>query len=136
MNRPPTPPTAPPGTSLGDTFDAAVRSLEDRQEKVKTKPTPINVVHPFLGTSQAFIIQTYRHDTGCDRTGDTILIQAIGAAGSLRIALPPEVSEAIARQRDSLATKSRKRGAQRAMETKAERGIEPPPQFRKRRTTS
>jgi len=38
----------------------------------------------------------------------------------LRLVIPPEVSEAIARMREAVATKNRKRGARKAVQTRAE----------------
>jgi len=45
--------------------------------------------------------------------------------------IPPEVADAIARQRDALTTKSRKRGARQAMETRKAAGWVP--NFKKRK---
>jgi hypothetical protein len=77
-------------SSLGDSFDRIVRGLEGRPGVVKTKPTTLRVVHPVL----------------------------MDASGSYRIALPAQVADTIARQRDALVTKNRRKGARRAVETR------------------
>lgn len=119
---------AKPSGKLGDVFDAAVRSLDGLPDVVKTTATTKTIVHPILSIAQTFVVQTYRQE----EVGDTILVQYVGADGTYRIALPPAVANIIARQRDALATKSRRKGAQKALQTKIERGIEPAAPFRKR----
>jgi len=103
---------------LGDAFDAAVRSLEGIPDVVNTKAATLRVVHPVLSIAQTFIVQTYRHP----ERGDTILIEYVGADGTWRLALPQAVADTIARQRDALVTKNRKRGARKAVETRRAKG--------------
>lgn len=110
---------------LGDQFDRTVRGLDGVPGVVKTKPTTLRVVHPMLGTASTFIVQTYRRSDGEAPSEDTILVEFMDASGSYRLALPGKVADTIARQRDALTTKNRKRGAAQAVETRAARGIKP-----------
>ena len=65
--------------------------------------------------------QTYRHR----EQGDTIFLETISAEGSIRIAIPPKVAEAIARQRDSLTDKSRSKAAKATAADRKARGVVP-----------
>ncbi len=104
-----------------DKFDRLLGSLVGIPDATKTKPTTCVVHTPLIGAAQTFIVQTFR----VRELGDTIFIQYVDDEGSVRIAIPPEVAEAIARQRDSLTTKVRKRiGRDQAAARKA-RGEQP-----------
>jgi hypothetical protein len=88
-------------------YDLLMGSLHGRADVTKTKPSPLRVILPMIGTSQTFIVQTYR-----DREdGDTIFIEYVDDEGTVRLALPPAVSRVIARQRDALTASVRKRVA-------------------------
>jgi hypothetical protein len=73
-----------------------------------------------IGGSQVYIVQTYRTEEG-----DTVLIEYIDAAGTVRLALPPLVAATIARQRESLSALGRKRRARAAAADRKARGIRP-----------
>src|SRR5262245_59348134 len=88
-----------------DKFDRLIGSLRGLPDVTHTKPTTLAVFTPLLGLAQTFILQTYRQR----EIGDTIFLQYVDADTSVRIAIPPEVSDSIARQRDALTTKVRKR---------------------------
>lgn len=104
-----------------DKFDRLLGSLIGIPDATKTKPTTCVVHTPLIGAAQTFIVQTFR----VREVGDTIFIQYVDDEGSVRIAIPPEVAEAIARQRDALTTKIRKRvGRDQAAARKAQ-GIQP-----------
>ncbi|MEI6235492.1 MAG: hypothetical protein WCT04_20755 [Planctomycetota bacterium] len=106
---------------LGDIFDRTIRSMNGLPDVINTKATTVRSLSSVLELSQTFIVQTYRQRD----EGDTIFIEYIGVEGSLRLALPPAVSDVIARQRDALSGKSRSKAAKaNAMDRKA-RGIEP-----------
>jgi hypothetical protein len=107
--------------ALGDEFDRMVRSLEGLPDVIKTAPSTVSVLTPVLNLAQTFIVQTYRHS----EKGDIVFVQYVSANGSMRIVLPPAVANTIARQRDALTTKNRKKGARQAVQTRKERGIEP-----------
>lgn len=73
-------------------------------------------VHPVTEVTASFLVQTARER----ERGDTIFVQCVSAAGMFRVALPPEVADMIARQRDALTTANRKRaGRERAARDKA-----------------
>ena len=114
---------------LGDAFDQAARKFEDRPDTVRASAN-IRTISP-LGIVERWTIETYRHPLPPRKPGvgevrgDTILLEHGSGDRYLRLVLPPEVTDAIARMRDSLTTKNRRRGAKRAVQTRAERGIEP-----------
>ena len=104
---------------LGDIFDRTIRSMNGLPDVINTKATTVRSLSSVLELSQTFIVQTYRQRD----EGDTIYIEYIGVEGSLRLALPPAVSDVIARQRDAITGKSRSKAAKaNAMDRKA-RGI-------------
>jgi hypothetical protein len=106
---------------LGDVFDRTVRALDGMPEVTKTKATTVRSLTPVLELSQTFIVQTYRRKDH----GDTVLVEYIGKDGSIRLALPPEVTEVIARQRDALISKVRSAQAKAAAADRKARGIAP-----------
>ena len=108
-------------SALGDVFDRTIRALDGLPDVVKTKPSTVRALTPVLGLSQTFIVQTYRQR----EQGDSILVEYIGAEGSLRLALPPVVADTIARQRDVLTAKSRRKAAKASAADRKARGIAP-----------
>lgn len=100
---------------MPDEYDRLLGSLDGLPDILRTKATTVDVV-PILGIggSTTFILHTVRQR---DR-GDIVFLRAVGADKSFRLVLPPAVTDAIARQRDSLTTKSRKKGAAAAVETR------------------
>ncbi len=120
-----------PSAAMPDEFDRLMGQLDGLNDVTRTRAATITVV-PTLGVggSQTFIVQTVRQrDTNLDaeqsRSRDTIFLQVVGARGSVRIALPAQVADVIARQRDALGTITRKRvGRDRAAQMKAA-GIKP-----------
>jgi hypothetical protein len=107
-----------------DLFDRKLGALFGVPDVLSTQPTTIQVATPLVGEAQTFIVQTYRQRDG-DKSGDTVFLQYVDGAGSVRIVLPPQVTHCIARQRDALTTRSRKRGAQQAADDRKARGIVP-----------
>lgn len=102
--------------ALGGVFDEYMRALTGIPDATSSKATTLRSVTPIKQLAQTFIVQTIRHR----ERGDTIFVEYLDADGSLRVALPPAVADAIARQRESLATKNRKRAArERAVRDKA-----------------
>ena len=70
-----------------------------------TKPSTVVAVLSLIGEAQIWRIQTYRqHDVG-----DTIFLHCLDGQNQVRVAIPPAAAEAIARQRDALTTKVRRR---------------------------
>lgn len=109
------------GGSGPDVFDRLLGNMHGLPDVSSTKPTTIRTVTPLIGTSEVFIVQTYRQK----EVGDTIFLEAVGKAGAVRLALPPQVADAIARQRDALTGKSRSRAARANMEARMQRGEVP-----------
>ena len=111
----------------GDAYDGAMRSVHGIPGVISTKPATVRHVHALLGTAESFMVQTYRKEHGEDGKGggDTVFIEYHGAAGLIRLALPPQVADTIARQRAALTSKRRRIGAEKAVATRKERGIEP-----------
>jgi hypothetical protein len=106
---------------LGKIFDTIVRSLHGIPDVTSTKASTLRTVTPILELAQTWIVQTYRHR----ERGDTILIEYIGAEGSIRLALPADVANCIARQRDALTAKSRSRAARAEPRRPKAAGIQP-----------
>ena len=111
----------PERAALGAVFDRTVRALHGLPDVTTTKATTIRSITPVMELSQTFIVQTYRHA----EMGDTILVEYIGTEGSMRIALPPKVADCIARQRDALTTKNRRRSAKAEAARRKAQGIVP-----------
>ena len=102
-------------------FDRLFGVLKDIPDVVKSKPSTVRAELPLVGISRSFIIQTVRHR----EKGDTIFLETVGREGSIRIALPPQVADAIARQRDALTTKARSKASKQAMADRMARGEKP-----------
>jgi hypothetical protein len=104
-----------------DTYDRLVGGLKGLPDVIEVKPTTIRTVSPLLGLSQTFIVQTIRQR----EVGDHIFLETVSREGSLRIALPPQVADAIARQRESLTARSRSKAAKRVAQERKDRGEQP-----------
>ena len=91
-------------SALGDLFDRTIRALDGLPDVVKTKPSTVRALTPVLALSQTFIVQTYRQRD----QGASIF-----------------VDDTIARQRDVLTDKSRRKGAKAAAADRKARGIVP-----------
>jgi hypothetical protein len=117
MNREPDAPSA----AMPDTYDRLLGSLHGLPDVTNTKLTTIRTITPMLGTSESFTIQTYRQR---DR-GDTIFLECISKDGFIRLAIPPAVSEAIARQRDALTGKVRSKAAKATAAARKAAGQQP-----------
>ncbi len=99
-----------------DKFDREIGTLKGRPDVTETKASTIVTTTPMIGATRTFIVQTFR----VREVGDSIAVQYIDDNGSMRIVLPPEVADAIARQRDALTLKVRKRlGKEQASARKA-----------------
>ena len=98
-------------------FDRILASLDGLPDVTHTQPSTVRSVS-FIGTSQTFIICTYRMR---DR-GDTVFLESISSEGSLRLVIPPPVVDAIVRQRDSLTTKVRRKVGKASAEARKLRG--------------
>jgi hypothetical protein len=101
-------------------FDRLVGALEGLPDVVKSKASTIRAMLPLIGIHRSFIVQTYRQRD----KGDTIFLETVGDV-TIRLAIPPQVAETIARQRDALGTKSRSKAAKATMADRVARGETP-----------
>lgn len=113
---------------MPDAFDRLLGGLHGIPDVACTKPSTIRTVTPIVGTSQVFIVQTYRQRD----IGDTIFLECVTKEGTVRIAIPPTVADSIARQRETLTGKSRSRAATASAQARKQRG-EIPGFMRKKR---
>ncbi len=107
-----------PSPAMPDAFDRLLGSLDGLPDVTHTKPSTMRTITPLLGTSQMFIVQTYRQTN----KGDTIFLEAVSKDGSIRLAIPPAVSDAIARQRDALTGKVRSKVGKASAQARKDRG--------------
>lgn len=105
-----------PSDQMPDEFDRMLGVLDG--VSVATQDTTIPVV-PTLGVggTRKFIIRTARHEGR-----DHLFVEMIARDRSFREYFPPEVTAAIARQRDSLTARNRRAGARQAARTRKARG--------------
>jgi hypothetical protein len=104
--------------NLPDSFDRLLGALHGLPDITSTKPSTVRTVTPLVGTSELFIVQTYRQRD----IGDTLFLERVSKEGTIRIAVPPAVCDAIARQRDTLTGKSRSKASQATAQARKERG--------------
>jgi hypothetical protein len=109
-------------TAMPEYYDRQLGSLHGLPDVVKTRPATIRVVPPLgIGGTQVFIVQTYRQR----EQGDMIFLEMVSSDGAVRLVIPPQVSSLIARQRDSLTSKTRSRAAKASADERAAQGIKP-----------
>jgi hypothetical protein len=107
---------------MPDAYERLLGSLDGLPDAMTTKPATVRTTTPLLGITETWIVQTIRH---ADSGGDTIFLERGGRDGLIRLAIPAKVAGVIARQRDALTTRSRKKAARAAVETRREKGIVP-----------
>jgi hypothetical protein len=98
-----------------DPFSKRLRELRDNPGAVRATST-INR-QDWYGNAESWIVDTFRVDTRTE-----VFLQRIGAGDPIRLHLPPDVTDAISRQRDRAVTVIRKRAARTAVATKRARG--------------
>jgi len=104
-----------------DKFDRIMGALVNLPDVAHTKPSTVVAISPLIGEAQTFIIQTFRQT----EIGDTIFVQYMDGESKIRLAIPPEAANAIARQRDAITTKNRKRAAKAEAAKRKAAGIRP-----------
>jgi hypothetical protein len=136
------------GSPLGDTYDRVARGLRGLPDTVKAGPATIETFTPVVELAETWIVTTVRSAAAAKlgtnpesrkqrERGDVIFLQVISGAGGQRFILPPDVADAIARQRDALSAKNRTRAARvnvraaRAAQLAA--GVDPSENLRKAR---
>lgn len=90
---------------MGDHYDRLLGQFDGLPDMVSTRPTTYRVITPILGLSQTFILQTFRQRDA----GDFLFVEYVDGARATRIVFPPDVTEAIARQRDSVAMMAKRK---------------------------
>lgn len=119
--------------AMPDRFDRMLGVLDGLTNTIRTKPATIRAV-PIMGIGGAelYIIQTVRQKSERDDDGrtvtparDTIFLEYVTGDRAVRLVLPAEVADAIARQRDALTSRTRTAGARQAAQTRKARGIAP-----------
>jgi len=98
-------------------FDRILSGLDGLPDVTHAGPSTLRSVS-FIGTAQTFIVSTYRMRD----KGDTIFLETISTEGSLRLVIPPNVADAIARQRDALTAKVRRKVGKASAEARKQRG--------------
>lgn len=101
-------------------FDRLLAGLTGLPDVTEAGPSTVRSVD-FIGTNQTFIVTTYRQS----ERGDTIFLEAVGSDGHFRLVIPPKVADAIARQRDALTTKVRRKLGRRSAQARKDRGEQP-----------
>jgi hypothetical protein len=102
-------------------FDKTWASLQGVPDVSIGQPTTIRTTSAVKELPQTYIVQTARHR----ELGDFAFVEFMSAEGTVRIVLPPKVTDAIARQRDALTTKTRKRVAKEQAAKRKAAGIVP-----------
>lgn len=103
-------------------YDRQIAAIHNLPDVTTVQPYMVRVVPPLgIGGAMMFTVQTMRQR----ETGDYVFVEVVEGERATRIVLTPAVSDAIARQRDALTSKNRRKGAAAAVKTRAARGIEP-----------
>jgi hypothetical protein len=111
-----------------DPYDRLYGALDGIPDAIRTRPSTVRTTVPLIGSVQTWIVQTVRRrDRSADdetpsRSEDTIFLEVVSSAGSQRIAIPPDVANTIARQRDALTAKARSRAARAKAQDRKDRG--------------
>lgn len=93
-----------------------------------TKQSTIRNIQTITGRAETFVVETARHE----ELGDYIFVECVDEDGVVRLCLPPQVSTAIAAQRDRLTTRRRSIAGKANAKARADRGELPG--FMKRKT--
>jgi hypothetical protein len=107
-----------PSGNMPDEFDRLLGGLDGLPDVTSTKPSPIRTITPLVGNSQLWSVQTYRQR----ERGDTIFLECSSKDGHIRLAIPPQVSDAIARQRDALTGRVRSKIGKASAQARKDRG--------------
>lgn len=114
---------------MPDEYDRLVGLLDGT---LSTRPAPLQVI-PLLGVggSKTYVVRTFRETRPDERDPEKvkayfyISLQVTGRDGTVRLVLPPKVADLISRQRESLTTIARKRGAKMKAAARKRAGIKP-----------
>ena len=104
---------------MPDAFDRLLSSLDGLPDVVGTRPSVQRVIPPLgVGGTQIYVVQTYRQRD----QGDMIFLEHVSESGTVRLVIPPQVSNTIARQRDQLTAKARSKAAKAVAQDRKDRG--------------
>lgn len=104
-----------------DEYKRLLGELYGLPDVLTTKVATVQTVVPIRGDELLYMVQTYRQK----ETGDTIFLQCVRQGETIRMALPPAVANAIARQRESLSVRARSATAKRVAQERKDQGIVP-----------
>ena len=107
--------------SAAERFDKAYGALVGMADVTKTEARTLRVASAIVGDVQTFTVQTLRRRD----EGDSVFIEYHDRGGALRLVLPPTVADAIARQRDALTAKVRRRVGRESAAARKARGEVP-----------
>jgi hypothetical protein len=99
-----------------DLFSTLRRSMDDHPGAIGSSSTV--AVADFYGNRETWFVETFRVDGH-----ELVFLERSAASGGSRMVLPKEVAAALARHRDQITTRARSKAAQRAVDTKREKGI-------------
>jgi hypothetical protein len=99
-----------------DAFSTELRRLRGNVAALSSSST----IHSqdVYGNAETWVLETFRDAEGAE----TIFLQRNDATGGARQVLPPQVTAAIARQRDHLSTRARRRQGHNLIALRRQRG--------------
>lgn len=110
-----------PGPSSRDLFNRIIGGLSGRPDVVEAKATTVRAVHALVGDTETYIVQTFRDK----EAGETVFIEHVSATGTVRVVLPPDVTEVIARQSYTISKRMRRSSAKESMRDRMAKGWKP-----------
>jgi hypothetical protein len=99
-----------------DLFSRELRSLRDNPGAISSSST-IDT-QDFYGNAATWVLETFRTEDGTE----TVFVQRNDAQGGQRWVLPSKVAAALARHRDQLGARARRRAGHRLVALRKERG--------------
>ncbi len=108
-------------TGMPDNFDRTLGQLQDLPDVTFTQSATVHTTTPIVGHQVTTMIRTCRQAGA----GDTVFVEVISREGAFRYVLAPKVSEAIARQRESLHTMVRRKHGRRIAAERKKAGLVP-----------
>lgn len=114
-----------------DSYDRALGDVVATSGALAAKMFVKDTIAPITGQALTYMVQTYRvmkakdGDEQESRPEFWMFVKFIEGNKAIKIALPPVVCDAIARQREALTGKARKKAAKRGAATRKALGIVP-----------
>lgn len=108
-------------SGMPDPFDRQLAGLIDLPDVVKAGPVVKRTVPIFgIGGSSIYVVQTIRQ--GAEHI---VFLEVVDAEGTKRIVIPAEVSDTIARQRETCSVLLRRKLSRQSAADRKARGIQP-----------